>query len=51
MRLRILRSVLLPAPFRPTTPSTSPCLDLEIEVLECPESLLVVSCQGAPQRP
>ena len=39
MRLRILSSVLLPAPLRPMMPTTSPLLDLEGDVFEGPEFL------------
>ena len=39
MRLRILSSVLLPAPLRPMMPTTSPRLHLEGDVLQRPELL------------
>ena len=37
MRDRIFSSVLLPAPLRPMMPTTSPGVDLEVNVLEGPD--------------
>ena len=38
MRLRILRRVLLPAPFRPMMPMTSPCLTSKLTSLSAQNS-------------
>ena len=48
MRLRILSSVHLPAPLRPMMPRTSPCLHLEVDILERPEFLDLVALHDLP---
>ena len=50
MRLRILSSVLLPAPLRPMMPTTSPGCDLERDVLERPEVLSAASGDPPPEK-
>ena len=40
MRERIFSSVLLPAPLRPMMPTTSPRLDLEVELAQRPEHVV-----------
>ena len=51
IRVRSLSSVLLPAPLRPMIPTTSPGLDLEIDVPERPEGLplLLAIAEGMPE--
>ncbi len=49
MRDRIFRSVLFPAPFRPISPTTSPCLISKVASLERPEDLVEIG--GARRRP
>ena len=43
MRERIFSSVLLPAPLRPITPTTSPALDLEGHVHERPKRVIIAA--------
>ena len=43
------KSVLLPAPLRPTTPSTSPAADLEADVTESPQLATLDSPCQPPQ--
>jgi hypothetical protein len=42
MRARIFRSVLLPAPFLPMMPTTSPSSISKDTVFECPEGVVVI---------
>ena len=51
IRERIFSSVLLPAPLRPMTPTTSPCPDVEAHVAKGPELLarVLAGCAAAAQ--
>ena len=51
MRLRIFKSVLLPAPFRPMIPTISPCLNLKGNIFESPEIRLLQLLLTAGPKP